>query len=147
MGTVNEALAGHPYSVIVWGEEALRKLGAPIPPGLDHEIMLVVEDRDMADAGKRLEEGKFQHVPWSFGIDAERRTPMDAATTNQIMNDFRSFDQWTEHYVFRRKDSPGTRRSRLPSSRRRTPTSAPSGTLSVTLTNCSAFTGPSPAGS
>jgi hypothetical protein len=68
--------------------------------------MLVVEDRGMADAGKRLEEGKFQHVPWSFGIDAERRTPMDAATTNQIMNDFRSFDQWTEHYVFRRKDSP-----------------------------------------
>lgn len=64
--------------------------------------MLVVESRHMADAGKRLQEAQFKHVPWSFGIDAERRTPMLPAANNQIMIDFRSFDESSEHYVFRR---------------------------------------------
>ncbi|CAH0023427.1 unnamed protein product [Clonostachys rhizophaga] len=101
MRDVHDALAGREYTVIVWGEEALRRLGAPIPPGLDHEIMLVVEPRFMADAGKRLEDAQFRHIPWSFGIDS--RVPMHPAAESQIMDEFSSFDERSEHYIFTRE--------------------------------------------
>ncbi|CAH0046438.1 unnamed protein product [Clonostachys solani] len=101
MRGVHAALAGRNYPVIVWGEEALRKLGARIPPGMDHELMLVLESGDMADAGARLQNGGFQHVPWSFGLDVERRTHMDAETNVRIMNDFHSFDMCSQRYVYR----------------------------------------------
>ncbi|CAG9986434.1 unnamed protein product [Clonostachys byssicola] len=103
MRDVHAALAGHPYPVIMWGEEALRRLGAPIPPGLDHEIMLVLEPCHMEDAAQRLEESRFKRVNCSFGIHANDRIPMHAAVKRQIAHDFNTFDDWSEHYVCTRE--------------------------------------------
>ncbi|VUC31958.1 unnamed protein product, partial [Clonostachys rosea] len=96
------SLAGRDYHVIVWGEEALRRLGLAVPSGLDHDVMLVVEQGDMVDAGYRLLSGGFQRTPISYALDLENRRHIHDVTKRRIERDFKDFNMITQRFVYRR---------------------------------------------